>query len=307
MPKVPKVVDRTVAMAFLLMMGAVSLRPSSRLMAASDGSGDSPEEKTAPARLKPVAGSPDIPFNNYDVQAERVLLDRANQSRAQAGVPALKLDAGLCKAARAHAELMVAARELSHRLDGEASLAERLAAATRTQLDLEGENVALDFNAEDGHQHLMLSPPHRANLLNAAYNVIGVGVLRSGDRLYIVQDFGHALPSYSTPEFKDRIAATLMQARRLAKQPDFIRRDLLTADEAACSMAQADKLSTSPIHQLAQRYTVLTYTTLRAETLPASAAQIFSNHNLRSFSLGACYGRTESYPTGVYWVVLSLE
>jgi len=301
------VVDRTVVMAFLLMVGAVSVRPSSRLMAASEGGDDSPAEKTAPATLKPVAGSPDIPFSNYDVQAEHMLLDLANQSRAQAGAPALKLDAGLCKAARAHAEMMVAARQRSHRLYGEPSLAERLADATRTQLDLEGENVALDFNAEDGHQHLMLSPPHRANLLNAAYNVIGLGVLRSGDRLYIVQDFGHALPSYSTAEIKDRVAAALMQARRQAKQPDFARRDLMTADEAACSMAQADKLNTSPIHQLAQRYTVLTYTTLHAETLPANAAQVLSNRNLRSFSIGACYGRTESYPTGVYWVVWAME
>ncbi len=58
----------------------------------------------------------------------------------------------------------------------------------------------------------MLSPPHRANLLNPAYNVVGLGVVRSGDRLYIVQDFGHALPNYSAAEVKDRIAATVAQA-----------------------------------------------------------------------------------------------
>ncbi|MGC2274347.1 MAG: CAP domain-containing protein, partial [Candidatus Sulfotelmatobacter sp.] len=174
-------------------------------------------------------------------------------------------------------------------------------------LDQEGENVALDYNAESGHKHLMLSPPHRANLLNPDYNVIGLGVVRSGDRLYIVQDFGHALPNYSAAEVKRRIAATVAEARHQANQPDLARRDLPTADDAACSMAHADKLGTSLVYQLAQRYTVLTYTSLRPETLPANANQMLSSHNLRSFSVGACYARTQTYPTGVYWVVLSLD
>jgi hypothetical protein len=72
-------------------------------------------------------------------------------------------------------------------------------------------------------------------------------------------------------------------------------------------MAQADKLGTSPIHQIAQRYSVLTYTTLHPEVLPATAGPAISSRNLRSFSVGACYGRTQTYPAGVYWVVLSLE
>jgi uncharacterized protein YkwD len=294
-------------MAFVLLMGAATVRPSSRLMAsaAKGGGSNNPAQQ---ASLKAAAATaPDIPFSNYDFDAERALLDLANQARAQAGAPSLALDAGLRQAARAHAEAMLAARQLSHQFVGEPSLAQRLASATRTQLDQEGENVALDFDAEDGHKHLMLSPPHRANLLNPSYNVIGLGVVRSGDRLYIVQDFGHALPNYSAAEVKDRIAAALSQARRQASQPDLARRDLPTADDAACSMARADKLGTFPIHQLAQHSTVLTYTSLHPETLPANAGHALSTHNLHSFSVGACYARTETYPTGVYWVVLVLE
>jgi hypothetical protein len=153
----------------------------------------------------------------------------------------------------------------------------------------------------------MLSPPHRANLLNPAYNVIGVGIVRSGDRLYIVQDFGHALPNFSATEVKDKIAATVIQQRHQANQPDLTRRDLPNADDAACSMAQADKLGTSAVHQLAQRYTVLSYTSQHPEALPAGAGQVLAGHTLRSFSVGMCYARTETYPTGVYWVLLSLD
>ncbi|MGD0570208.1 MAG: CAP domain-containing protein [Candidatus Sulfotelmatobacter sp.] len=303
MLRAPKVV-----IAFLLVLGAASVRSwPPPVMAASEGN-DGAAVPAQRATLKPAAATAaDIPFSDYDTDAEQVLLDLANQARTQAGAPRLTLDAGLCQAARAHAEAMFAARQLSHQFDGEPSLPQRLAAATHTQLDQEGENVALDFDAEKGHQHLMLSPPHRANLLNPAYNVVGLGVVRSGDRLYIVQDFGHALPNYSAAEVKAQVAATVAQARRQARQPDLARQDLPTADDVACSMAQADKLGTSPVRQLAQRYTVLTYTSLHPETLPASASQMLASHNLRSFSIGACYARTQTYPTGVYWVVLSLD
>jgi uncharacterized protein YkwD len=275
---------------------------------ASESSGEGAENPQRQAELKPVAEStPDIPFTDYDPQAEQILLDLANQARAQAGAPLLSLDSGLSRAARTHAEAMFAARRLSHQFDGEPSLPQRLGSATNLPLEVEGENVALDFDAERGHEHLMLSPPHRANLLNPAYNVVGLGVIRSGDRLYIVQDFGHALPNYSAAEMKDRIAATVTQSRHQAKQPGLPRRDLANADDAACSMAQADKLGTSSIQQLAQRYSVLTYTSLHPETLPASASHVIASHNLRSFSVGACYAHTQTYPTGVYWVVLSLD
>jgi uncharacterized protein YkwD len=297
-----------VATALLLGVGLVIVPSSSKLMANSDGNPEPDQKPAQQAALKPAsASSPDIPFVVYDAAAEQILLSLANQSRAQAGAPRLTIDSGMSLAARAHAERMFAARELSHQFEGEPSLPQRLAATTQTQLDQEGENVALDFDAEKGHQHLMLSPPHRANLLNPAYNVVGLGVVRSGDRLYIVQDFGHALPSYSVVEAKQQIAATVAQARRNTKQPALAHQDLPNTDDAACSMAHADKLSTPAVHQLAQRYTVLSYTSLTPKTLPENASHLLRNPNLRSFSIGTCYARTETYPTGVYWVVLSVE
>jgi uncharacterized protein YkwD len=300
-------------LAFVMVVSAASIQPSAGLMAAADA--DAAADESAEAAGKPTqhaslkvaaATSSDIPLN-FDTEAEQTLLELANQARAQAGAPRLALDAGMSKAARTHAEAMFAARQLSHQFEGEPSLPQRLATATRTQLDQEGENVALDLDAERGHQHLMLSSPHRANLLNPAYNVVGLGVVRSGDRLYIVQDFGHALPNYSLPQVKERIAATVAEARLQANQPDLVRHDLPAADAAACSMAQADKLGTSPVHQVAQRYTVLAYTSLRPETLPDNASQLFGSHVLRSFSVGACYARSKTYPSGTYWVVLSLD
>jgi uncharacterized protein YkwD len=295
------------AVALFALMGATSIRPSTRLMA-SEEQADAAQRPKQQALLSPAAArAADIPFFSNDSQAEETLLELANQARAQSGIPALKLDAGLCRAAQAHAEAMLAAHQLSHQFDGEPSLPDRLAAATSTQLDQEGENVAYDFDAENGHRHLMLSAPHRANLLNAGYNVIGLAVIRGDGRLYIVQDFGHALPTYSIAQVKERIATTLEQTRRQTKLAELSRRDLPEMDDAACSMANADKLGTSPIQQLGQKHTVLTYTSLHPEVLPGNAVPAVSAVGLHNFSVGACYSRTESYPTGVYWVVVALQ
>ncbi len=308
---------RRVVVAFLLLAGATSISSPSRVLAASDGNDGAADQPAHHATLKPAsATSSDVAsdvllknvfLKNYDPEAERLLLDLANQARVRSGAPRLVLDAGMNQAARAHAETMFAARRISHQVEGEPALPQRLATATHVQLDQEAENVALDFSAANGHQHLMLSPPHRANLLNPAYNVVGFGVVRSGDRLYIVQDFGHALPNYSAAEVKGRIAATVARVRHQVNQPDLARSDLPAADAVACSMAQADQLVTAPIHQLAQRSTVLAYTSLHPGTLPANAGDMLASQNLRSFSVGACYARTGTYPAGVYWVVLSLE
>lgn len=260
------------------------------------------------ASLKPVAAAaPDIPLGDSEFQTEQQLLALANQSRRQAGVPPLSLETGLSKAAREHALTMLEARRLSHQFQGEPSLPQRLASATSLLLDQEGENVALDYDAEHGHEHLMLSPPHRANLLNPTFNVVGLGVVRNGDRLYIVQDFGHALPNYSRDEVKERIAMAVEHKRRQASRPQLTRHDLPNADDAACSMAHADRFGTSAVRNLADRFTVLTYTSLHPETLPKQGLHAISSHNVRSFSVGTCYARTETYPSGVYWVVLSLE
>lgn len=306
-------------LAFLLGTAAATMQPAIRAMASpveapAAGGQPAPQavQQAAPrATLKPVAAKSDIPFSrpvtDYDFQTEQQLLTLANQSRKQAGAPALQLDSGLSEAARIHAQAMLEARQLSHQFDGEPSLPSRLADRTDLQLDQEGENVALDYSAQGGHEHLMLSPPHRANLLNPTYNVVGLGVVRSGDRLYIVQDFGHALPNYSATEVKDQVAAAVNRTRHEFHQSALQRRDLQSADAAACSMAQADKLGTAPVNALAEKSTVLTYTSLHPEALPAGTGHALTSRNLHTFSIGECYSRTDTYPTGVYWVVLSLD
>ena len=289
--------------ALVLAAGVLTLQHAVLLSAA-----DGPPQATHRATLKTAsAANPDIPYLEYEFQVEEDLLQLANQSRQRAGASALQLDPGLIAAARAHAQAMLEANQLSHQFSGEPSLVQRLAATTRLQLDQAAENVALDYSAHDGHEHLMLSPPHRANLLNPAYNVVGLGVVRSGDRLFIVEDFAHALPTYSEGEVKSHVATAVNQMRHNSGRQSLPRHDLANADVAACSMARADHLATARVRELAGRHTVLTYTSLHPDDLPAQGSHALRSPNLHSFSIGACYARTNTYPSGVYWIVLSLE
>jgi len=240
----------------------------------------------------------------YDSQAEEELFDLANQDRARAGLAPLQLDASLTQAARGHAAEMAEQQQLSHQLNGEPALAQRLAATGDLRLDRAGENVALDSTVEEAEQHLLLSPPHRANLLNPDYNVAGFAVARAAGQLYIVQDFGHRLPSYSPDQTENLVAAAVRQTRARAGLPPLQKMDDNELQNTACSMAQQDRLNPRAVHDLAQRYNVLTYTKARPEALPNDASKLINNPHVRDFSVGVCYARSATYPSGVYWVAL---
>lgn len=264
------------------------------------------------AKIKPAAAkTSDRPVASdhqsspiYDEQAEQQLLAMANQARTRVGAPPLHFDLGLILAARAHADVMAQQQQLSHQFNGEPSLPHRLSAASSLHLDRAGENVALDTSVDQAHQHLMLSPPHRENLLDTTYNVAGFGVIRSGEHLYVVQDFGHSVPAYSTEQTEDAIAAAVSRARVAAHLPGLTRKSDAALREAVCSMAKQDRLATRSMHELAQRYSVLSYTNLHPEVLPASANRLIADRNLTNAAVGVCFARTQTYPGGVYWVGL---
>jgi uncharacterized protein YkwD len=251
-------------------------------------------EQPAPA----TADSQPSPY--YDAEAERRLLDMANRERAEVGLPPLQLDDGLARAAREHGAAMAAQQKLSHQLSGEPNLAHRLAANTKTQLDQAGENVAFAGSLDQAQESLMHSPPHRANLLNAGYNVAGFSVVRSGSLLYVTQDFGHSLPSHSDDEADVLAGRSVDRIRLQSRLPVLQRMDGREAAAAACAMAEADSLHTPAPRGRA----VVRYATPQPQMLPVNASRAIESRSVRAFAVGSCYARTPRYPTGVYWVTL---
>jgi uncharacterized protein YkwD len=247
---------------------------------------------------KQAAVSQSSPY--YDVAAERRLLELANRDRMKAGLAPLQKDEGLTRAAREHAAAMAAQQKLSHQLAGEPSLVHRLAANSKTHLDQTGENVAFAGSVDQAQDNLMHSPPHRANLLNAGYNVAGFSVVRRGSLLYVTQDFGHSLPNRSDTEAEVLVGRSVDRMRAQSRLPGLERMDGKEAASMACAMAEADSLRTPGPRARA----VLRYTTSEPGLVPESAARVIKDRSLAAFATGSCYARTRTYPTGAYWVVI---
>jgi uncharacterized protein YkwD len=262
-------------------------------------SGLAPAKTRKPKPAAFVAAAAQFSFA-YETDAENQLFALANQVRAEAGVPALQRDEGLIQAAREHAAAMAAQQHLSHQFSGEASVQQRLTAATSLHIDRAGENVAYAATVDQAHDNLMHSPPHRENLLNPAYNVAGFGVVRSGDSLYVVQDFGHGSQINSSQQSEEMVAESVVHMREKSNGSPLQRLDGSGVRGVACSMAQADSLSVSS--NPGQYF--LRYTSMQPETLPASTAKTVADRGLRAFAVGACYARTVSYPGGVYWIAV---
>jgi uncharacterized protein YkwD len=265
--------------------------------------GVAPSKPAAAADTAPHSSPQQVsPYDrpSYDTSAEQQLLEMANADRARAGLPPLKMDDGLVQAARAHAVEMASKNQISHQFSGEPPLAQRISANSALHLDREGENVAVATTADDAHRALMASPPHRDNLLSPNFNVAGIGVYRKDNRIYVAQDFGDSLPSYSVKQAQELVADSVEQLREQAKMPRLQRASNRGAEASACAMAQADSLSAAPP---AGAY-MLRYTSMQPETIPSAISKVISQRGLHTYSAGTCYARTPKYPNGAYWVVL---
>jgi len=240
----------------------------------------------------------------FDSRAERELLDLVNRTRVRAGLNPFRLDDGLSRAARDHASEMAKRRELSHQFAGESELGQRIASESNLFLIEAAENVASAENVDRAHDGLMHSPPHRENLLHPSYNTIGIGIVRRGDMLYVVQDFGNSMPKYSAEKAADLLAKSVSRKRAEAHLPDLPKEDGAEARKEACAMSAADSLKTPG--SFSGRY-LLRYTSSQPDVLPSAALKPLQDATVKTFSVGSCFAPSKSYPNGMYWVVLSFR
>jgi uncharacterized protein YkwD len=121
------------------------------------------------------------------------LLDLTNDERSRAGLPQLRPNDRLIRAAQIQAEQVAAAGRLDHTVAGAQypTLDDRLEAAGYAWRNA-GENLAFgQRNATDAMATWMNSPGHRANILSPDFTELGAGYIvdRNG-RPYYVQVFG---------------------------------------------------------------------------------------------------------------------
>jgi uncharacterized protein YkwD len=142
----------------------------------------------------------------------------ANQTRAAYGLGPLKWDPALASGALEHCIRMTQGGSLSHQYRGEPDVTAR-ASYAGARFSLIEENIAIGPYASGIHQGWMKSPGHRANLLNAAIDRVGIAVLMRGGSLYAVADYARVVPVL-TPVQVETAFAAMLRARGLSVSGD---------------------------------------------------------------------------------------
>jgi hypothetical protein len=161
--------------------------------------------------LPGIAASPSPMAKPGPNVAEQYLLAAANQERAARGLPQLRNDPVLAKAARFHALEMADHAGISHQFPGEPELSERGARAG-VHFSVITENVAEASDSSTFHELWMHSKGHRANLLDPTVNVVGIAVVSRGGQFYAVEDFASTVESMSFNQQESAVARLLAQS-----------------------------------------------------------------------------------------------
>jgi uncharacterized protein YkwD len=141
------------------------------------------------AQPRPAAAWDEGTFNST---SEKDLIALTNRSRAAAGLRALKVDATLSAVARWRSKDMIARDYFSHDIPGYGRVFKKLDAKGYCY-KLAGENIGWNTYPDDLataaiHKMFMDSSGHRRNILDRAWDVIGVGAYQGpgGKKMWTV-------------------------------------------------------------------------------------------------------------------------
>ena len=206
-------------------------------------------------------------------ETEQILFDSANRERAARHLPALKWDEGLARAAREHAKRMAEQDLLEHQLPGEPDLSTRAREAGASFSHI-AENIGVSPSADKFHDGWMHSPGHRANILDADSDCVGIAVVEDGEELYAVEDFARAVTPFSIEEQEKRVGALLAdRGLRLI--------DIGNDARKSCELEHDYAGNRKP------RY-VMHYESPDLSQLPGNLEREIQSHRHKSAAVGAC-------------------
>jgi len=111
---------------------------------------------------------------------EEDFVSRINAERTSRGIPAVSPRSDLTDVARRWSGTMASAGQIWH----DPNLPNEISGWTAL-----GDNVGRGPSVSDLHQAFMNSPEHRSIILDPTYNQVGVGVVQSGNTLYVTEVF----------------------------------------------------------------------------------------------------------------------
>ncbi len=167
---------------------------------------------------------------------EAALLRSINEARERAHLAPVEAMPPLVEAARAHSRDMAENHYVAHNSQTGATPGRRLRdAGLLSGLSLE--NVARGYSAREIHEGLMVSPGHRANVLNPRVTHVGIGVVRETGAtaaLLVTQDFIEVARAIDASAAREELLTTINRGRAARGAPALtVRPQLQAAAERA--------------------------------------------------------------------------
>jgi uncharacterized protein YkwD len=224
-------------------------------------------------------------------EEEQFFFDSANRERIALQLPAFKWDSALAEAARRHASLMSDQNILAHQLPGELPL-DRRAGQAGARFSQVGENIAMGRQPPAIHTGWMHSPGHRANILDAHFTALGVGVVEdSQGELYAVEDFSLAVAAMAIETQEEKVAA-LLAAKGIRVSSEREKARKLCPDEAAISGHQS--------------MLILRYEAADISELPDAVQRKIQDSKFRGAAVGACQPKENAAGIARYRITVLL-
>lgn len=137
-----------------------------------------------------------------------------NLERKKHGLRQVSFCNDLCLVGRKHSLEQLRANTIYHDSPITGSVADRLVRDNVGFISC-GENLAMGNDMKTLHQKLMLSPSHRANILQKDFNQIGIGIYQNWKQvLFITQVFTQSIPNISIPNLLGQFSLHIMKIRQ---------------------------------------------------------------------------------------------
>jgi hypothetical protein len=157
------------------------------------------------------------------------------------------------------------------------------------------ENVAVGPSTDVIHEEWMQSPGHRANLLSADVDRVGVAVMAVRGELYAVADYSRAVQQLSAPQVEARVAALVRASGVTILGDPTLARTACTSDKGVPHSAGG------PTPRFIMRWQDADLT-----RLPQALVEKLASGNYRQAAVGSCPAQISECSFTAYRVAVLL-
>jgi uncharacterized protein YkwD len=243
---------------------------------------------------------------------ERRMWELLNTERNSRALPTLEFDEPLSAVARAHSLDMLTQEFFAHESPTTGTPFDRFFHAS-IRASATGENIARNDTVAAGHQRLMESPGHRANILSTDYDHVGIGIVRQGNSLWMTQNFAKLLKRVDVPTLPGRLVRAINSLRAKSRLQPLVPHPRLSviAAQVATRMNNEQRLLARLPGQLLESSGPPSrqfWSRVSLDETPRKALENrdFNRSKLNAVGIGVVENRSREKGLGMLWVVILL-